>query len=176
MKAWKLPRLMMANRNAMTVYAALRWLAGDKRQWNGTRARISAVCRIRDLDTISAAVGALADARWIALNYDRDGRRQWYRITFPVPDFFPVPENIRHRDARLNRKNPAQGTVRCTRKNRAHSHKGVGAVPDHAPASNFGDVAPAPQPPLIPLRPHPADVAEDHLREQFRRGRAGGVA
>jgi len=49
---WPLDRLLAANRNALTVYATLRWLAGDVRKLGTTRARIADVCGLCD-DTIS---------------------------------------------------------------------------------------------------------------------------
>src|SRR5262249_20708585 len=78
---WPLPKLMKANRNAMTVFGALWWMAKGKRQLSTTRKSISKVSGIRDFERISTAMHALNDAGWLSLAYGCNGKRTWYRIT-----------------------------------------------------------------------------------------------
>src|SRR5262249_23490665 len=94
-RPWPLDKLLVANRNAGTVYSALRWLAGDARRLSTTRKRIAAICGLYR-DKITAAMHALSDAAWLALNYGRNGNRAWYRISFPEAGFFPVSVKTRH--------------------------------------------------------------------------------
>lgn len=88
-RPWPLPKLLAENRNAIAVFAALRWLAGDHRQLNTTRRRIGEVCCMHE-DTITSAMQTLHSASWIRLNYGRDGVKRWYRITFPKAGFFAM--------------------------------------------------------------------------------------
>ena len=92
---WPLPKLLAESRNALTVYGALRWLAGDARQLFTTRRKVRDVCGLAE-DTISEAMTALDKAGWVRVGYGRQGNRTWYRLTFPVPGFFPVPAKRRH--------------------------------------------------------------------------------
>lgn len=134
---WPLPKLLAKNRNALTVYGVLRWLANDRRQLNTTRARITAVCGLHE-DTISAAVAALGDAGWVSVGYGRQGNRTWYRLTFPVAGFFPVAGKTRHREGSGGQKNRPQGTARCGRKNRppVRKYRGASPPPPAAPAAS----------------------------------------
>jgi len=125
---WPLPKLLTANRNALTVYAALRWLAGDSRRLCTTRARIGDACGLYR-DTITAALQALDAAGWVRLRYGRAGTRTWFRLSFPGAGFFPVPAKTRHRKAAATGKNPTQETISCGGKNPLHSRKGVGVPP-----------------------------------------------
>lgn len=140
-----LPELLAMNRNAVTVYAALRSLAGERRQLFTTRRTIRELCGLSE-DTISGAMTALGKAGWMCVNYGRQGRRTWYRLTFPVPGFFPVPAKRRHREGTRDPKKAAQGTVPCTPKNGAQSQGGLGAVPAAAPNARpeHGAASPAP--------------------------------
>lgn len=100
------------NRNALTVYAVLRWLSGSKRQLSTTRARIAAECGLHK-ETISAAMQSLRAGRWLSLRYGRYGSKSWYRITFPGTGFFPLSASIP-----CGRKKPPQGVNRRPRKTR----------------------------------------------------------
>lgn len=82
-RAWPLPKLLAANRNTMTVYAALRWQSGEHRQLNTTRDRIAKVCGLHR-ETITDAIQALNQSGWVSVSYGRQGNRTWYRLTFPV--------------------------------------------------------------------------------------------
>jgi hypothetical protein len=134
---WPLPKLLKMNRNAVTIYISLRWLAGDRRQLNTTRAGIKAVCSL-GVKTISAAMQALSDARWIRLNYGRYENKSWYRITFPCDTFFSLQGAPRRRNPsrakktpqgppREGRKTPHRGVRPCRAKNDLHTLKGIGA-------------------------------------------------
>ncbi len=122
---WPLPKLLERDRNAATVYAAIRWLAGNSRRLGATRERIAAVCGLYR-DTISAAMHALAEAGWLTLNYGRQGVRTWYRLSFPVSGFFPVSAKPRYSKRAATGKNPLQQTVSCVGKNPTLSRKGEG--------------------------------------------------
>jgi len=165
-RPWPLPRLLAANHNTITVYAALRWLSGEKRQLNTTRQRIAEVCGLHE-DTITAAIRTLADAHWIALNYGRAGHRIWYRLSFPVAGFFPVAVQTGLRDGSSGGQNRPQGTVPCGRSNRPHPLKGIGAVPAAAPSPLSGGAsAPAPN-----LREHPAAKIERERMKAIQEAR-----
>ena len=104
---WPLAKLLAKNRNALTVYGTLRWLAGDSRQLFTTRRTLRATCGLAE-DTISAAMTALDSGGWVTVSYGRDGPRTWYRLSFPVPGFFPVPAKRRHRGRPRDLKKAAQ--------------------------------------------------------------------
>ncbi len=129
-RPWSLEKVLAANRNAITVYAALRWLAGDVRRLGTTRQRIAEVCGLYR-DTISAALHALSEAGWLVLRYGRQGVRTWYRITFPVSGFFPVSPKTRASKRAATGKSPTQETVSCVGENPTHPLKGIGT--DGAP-------------------------------------------
>lgn len=158
---WPLAQLSAVNRNSVLVYVAIRAMAGDHRYLNTTRKRLSTLCGLRDLDTISAAVKVLGEAGWISVNYGRQGNRTWYRLTFPVPGFIPGPVHIGHREGRRDRRNRAQGSGPCTRSNPVHSRKGVGG----GPALECGDPAPA------PTHEHPTARIERERMAQIRAAR-----
>ena len=160
-RPWPLEKLAAANRNSVLVYVAIRAMASDRRQLNTTRKRISALCGLNDLDTISTAMKVLCEAGWVALNYGRQGARTWYRLTFPVPCFIPGPVYIGHREGHRDRRNPAQGSKRCTRSNPVHSRKGVGG----GPALECGDPAPE------PIHEHPSARVERERLAQIRAAR-----
>ena len=88
---WSLGRLLEADRNALTVYGSLRWLSGSSRRLCCTRGRIKNVCNLHK-DTITKAMKALNESRWVIVNYGRERNRIWYRLSFPTTDFFSVAE------------------------------------------------------------------------------------
>ena len=90
---------MRTNRNAMTVYMTLRWLAGGRRAVQTTRARITEVCELSS-KRISAAMTALNAAGWVHLNYGRTVNRSWYRVSFVEISQLPVGLKTTHRSAR----------------------------------------------------------------------------
>ncbi len=112
MKAWPLDSLLAENRNAMTVYSALRWMAGDRLQWCATRARIREVCGLGER-AIGKAMQALNGAGWIKLAYGRSGQVTWYRVSFIKSEFFPVVRKAHHRGRRGTSKKVPQGTIPC---------------------------------------------------------------
>lgn len=158
---WPLEQLSAVNRNSVLVYVAIRALAGDHNYLNTTRKRLSTLCGLRDLDTISAAVKVLGEAGWITVNYGRQGSRTWYRLRFPVTGFIPGPVHIGHREGRSDRRNRAQGSGPCTRSNPVHSRKGVGG----GPALECGDPAPE------PIHEHPSARIERESMAQIRAAR-----
>lgn len=83
MTPWPLPKLLEANRNAVTLYVTLLHLAGGHRGLTTTRARIRTVCGLSE-KRITAAVDALATAGWIRRTYHRRGIKRWYRIGLPM--------------------------------------------------------------------------------------------
>ena len=126
-----LPELMEMNRNAATVYLALRWLANDGRQLNTTRPRIAEVCGL-SLRLISRAVHALRDSGWIRMSrgwQQKPPLRAWYRVSFPAQDLFPVGRKTTHKGRKRRKravgrktthkgssdgmKNDPQGRVPC---------------------------------------------------------------
>jgi hypothetical protein len=120
-------RLLATNRNAMTVYGSLLWIAEERRQLNTTRRAISKVCGLHE-ETITQAMTALNESGWVTVNYGRQGAKTWYRLSFPVPSFFPVPGKNPHREGSKSRKKPPQGTVPCTHKKPPQSLKRLGTV------------------------------------------------
>jgi hypothetical protein len=134
---WALPKLLAANRNALTVYAVLRFLAGDSRRYATTRQRIADVCGL-SLRSIGEAVQALDEAGWLTMNYGRQGLKSWYRLTFPVVGFFPVVRKTYHSKPKSVSKNIPQQTVCCVSKNSTHSLNGVGASYGPAPTPTGG--------------------------------------
>lgn len=142
MTPWPPDELLAANRNAMTVYGVLRWLSGERRQLATTRKSIRGVCRLSE-DTISEAMTALDSAGWVSVGYGREGVRTWYRLTFPVADFFPVPAKGRHRKGKVSRKKAAQRASPCTGKKAAPSLRKGAACAD-APSAPHGASVPAP--------------------------------
>ena len=85
---WPVPELLQHNRNAALLYLALRWLAGDSRQLNTTRAGIADVCGLHR-ETITKAMNTLHEAGWVVRNRGHAKGRRWYRITFPSKTLFP---------------------------------------------------------------------------------------
>ncbi len=88
---WTLPNLLAANRNAVTVYAALCWLAKGRRQISVMRKGIAEVCNLYK-DTIGKSVKVLDESGWLRLRYGRYGGKSWYRITLLVKDFPLCPQ------------------------------------------------------------------------------------
>lgn len=131
-KYWPPDRLLDANRNAITVFGALLWLAEGKRQVNPTRAKIRDVCHLSE-DTISKAIGALKEGGWIILSKGWSGHVSWYRITLPEGCFLPVAQDSRHRVPSQADKNRPQGNRPCTAKKQAPSLKKKRAVLKHPP-------------------------------------------
>ena len=125
MKAGPLGILLRQDRNAMTVYSSLRWMAGDGRQLGTTRARIREVCHHSD-KVITSAMNALDAAGWIKRSYGRSGNVTWYRISFPKTDFFPVGRKTTPREKRGGSKNGPQGSRRCGSKNDPHVLTDIG--------------------------------------------------
>lgn len=111
-----LPTLLEANRNAMTVYGAIRWLAGDKGRLSTTRKRIKDVCGLSER-TIGDAVAALDSAGWITLNYGCDGSRKWYRLSLPMVGFLPMCGKTARRKRLSVSKNSTKETVSYGTKN-----------------------------------------------------------
>lgn len=137
---WSLPDLCKTDRNALTVYAALRWLARNKNRLGTSRARIREQVLLSE-KRITSAIQALAKARWITLRYGRAKNRIWYRLTFRAGDFFPVGLKTTLSKSRCRGKNDPQQTVCCGAQNGPYSRKGVG----DGPAQVCGDPAPAAQ-------------------------------
>lgn len=135
-KARPLPELLKLNRNAATVYMALRWIAGERRQLNITRDKIRAVCGLH-IRRISEAMAALDECGWVVVNYGRHGIKTWYRLSFPVGQIFPVCMKTAHRERKVSDKKSTQGTVRCVYENDPQSLKRLG----ECPASSGGHVA-----------------------------------
>ena len=129
-EAWPLNKLLEKNRNAMTVYSTLRWLAGDRRQLNTTRARINEVCGLH-IQTISKAISALNESRWITLNYGRHQNRCWYRFTFPCERFFPLctEKTCTGKGSEGRNKRTQRGRPLCTKKTSALSKESKTAGP-----------------------------------------------
>jgi len=149
-RPWPLPKLLATNRNALTVYGVLKFIAGEARRCSATRQRIADVCGL-SLRTIGDAVGVLNEARWLAVNYGRQGMKTWYRFTFPVVGFFPVVRKTTHSKGKSMSKNDTQQIVSCMSKNDTQSLKGL-----------------VPAPPL-PVGPAEHDGAEEHYSARIER-------
>lgn len=122
-----LPELIAMNRNAATVYVALRWLACGKRQVCTTRAAITKVCGLHR-EGITAAMSALHDCGWIDKSYGTAKNRKWYRVTFGSKnDFFPKAVKTGLREKSWTRKNRPKGRSRLGRFSRLNSLERVGA-------------------------------------------------
>lgn len=136
-----LPDLLLLNRNAATVYAALRYLAGDKRQLRITRRRITEVCSLSK-DVVTAAVTALHDGRWIVRRRGMMPGRRWYRITFPNVVTFPwaAKTSLRKKpDAKTQAgKNRSKRARPLNQKNRSNPLGGIGQSPDARPSLPVG--------------------------------------
>ncbi len=145
--------LLKSNRNAITVYGALRWLSGEKRQINTSRAAITEITRLHR-STITKAVTALHDGGWICRCRGHATNRRWYRITFASEEFFPcngktVP-SARKKSSILRAGKPIPSAMskdgenhpkrakRLRRKNRPNSLEGVGASYGPAPSPTGG--------------------------------------
>jgi len=163
---WPLPKLLAANRNAATVYAALRWLASERRQLNTTRARITEVCGLHK-DTITAAMQVLAKSEWIGLNYGRRGDKTWYRLTFPGPGFFPVAPKNSFSATGGSRKNRSQRAIPCGRENRSPSPKGEEGDP---PPSDAGVPPSATEHPSVIRERELLAAAKAEREQQERQG------
>ena len=87
MKPWPVPKLLEADRNAVTVFVTLQVLAKGKREVSTTRGRIKAVCGLSE-KPISTAIKVLNEAGWITRNYGSDGRKTWFRIVLPASDLW----------------------------------------------------------------------------------------
>ena len=136
---WTLAQLSAANRSAVVIYAALRWLSGDKRQLNTTRRKIAAITGMHK-DTITKAIGTLREAGWVTGGIGSDGRWRWYQLSFPQKSFFPRAAETGPRDVFPkagrggSRENGANGQIRSKgddpldRSNRSIP-VGVGAAP-----------------------------------------------
>ena len=144
---WPLPRLLKADRNAATVYLALRVLASGRPQVNTTRRRIRDVCGLHER-RVTAAVRALADAGWLTLRYGRSGKRTWYRLTLldvlalwvrkrPSGNYAtPLALRARKRpSARATKvyENDPQRAARCGYENDPHPLEGIGRAPSPRP-------------------------------------------
>lgn len=159
-RPWPLEKLAAANRNAIAVYAALRWLAGDARKIGTTRLRIRSIVQLSE-KRITAAVHTLDEAGWLALRYGRAGKISWYRITFPVGDFFPVRRKATRSKRVCRDENDPQQTVSCAAEKDLHSRKGVRG----GPALECGDPAPE------PIHEHPSARIERERMAQIRAAR-----
>lgn len=160
-RAISLPRLLARHPHAITVYAAVRWLAGDRRQISPTRSQIADVC-YRSERLVGAALGALHEAGWIRLNYGRDGKRTWYRISFPVVGFWPVVSKTAHRDRARMSKNDTQRSRPCGTRNIPPSPIGEEGGPSAGPPRPRR--ARGPRSAGIPKAP-PAPEPEDTLTD-----------
>ena len=158
--AWPLEELIAADRNALTVYSALRWLARDSRKLGTSRKRIRSAIGLSE-KRITTAVHALKDAGWIRLHYGRATNRMWYRVSFPKDDFFPVRRKASHRNSPLRDEKASQQTVSCRAEKDLHSRKGVGG----GPALECGDPAP------MPIHEHPSAQIERESMEKIRAAR-----
>ena len=160
-----LPDLLALNRNAATVYLAIRWLAGDRRQVNTTRAKIAAVCGLCKR-AITDAVQALGECGWVRVSYGRQGLRSWYRLTLNagVSWIFPVCHKTTHREAKSVSKKGTQGTSRCVPKNVPHIRKYV----ERASASK---PTPRPHEEIEPPAENPIARLEREAMERIRAAR-----
>ena len=95
----QLPGLLKRDRNAVTVYFSLRWMAGGSRQLNTTRQRIADVCGLSP-KRITAAMTALHEAGWLIRRYGRNGKRAWYRLVLRGFGLFPEGRKTTFRDPR----------------------------------------------------------------------------
>jgi len=137
-----LPDLLRLNRNAITVYAALRWMAGAKRQLGTGRKRIRGVCGLC-AETITDAMTGLKEAGWIILNYGRKGNHTWYRITFPFDGLLPGKDKIHSREERMDRKNRSQGSEPWEGKNPSPLLERERRLsPSSSPSASSGSAAP----------------------------------
>ena len=66
----------------LNVYAAIVHLADGRKQFTPNRQDIADVCKVCTR-IVGRAIDALHDARWINRAYGHEGKRTWYRITFP---------------------------------------------------------------------------------------------
>lgn len=114
--AWSLDDLLAADRNAATVYIAIRWLAAGRRRWQGTRKTLAGVCGLHR-QTITKAVAALAEGGWLTLSYGRRGGKSWYELTFGEA-VLPEAGKTVPCGASNRRKNRPQSRVVRERKNR----------------------------------------------------------
>jgi hypothetical protein len=159
---WPLPKLLDTNRNAVTVYCAVRWLAGNRRRLSTTRATIKSVCGLSP-KCISAAMTVLDAAGWVVVNYGRLGDQCWYRLSFPrrASEFFPVGRKTTHRKRKSRSKNDLQQTVTCRSKNDPPPLKrGKRGLQSAAPATAGRRTAPPeprPDPPPTSYIPKPDD-------------------
>ena len=158
--AWPLEELIAADRNALTVYSALRWLAGDSRKLGTSRKRIRSAIGLSE-KRITTAIHALKDAGWIRLHYGRATHRMWYRISFPKDAFFPVSRKTPARKAPSRDKKASQQSASCRAEKDLHSRKGVGG----GPALECGDPAPE------PIHEHPSARVERERLAQIRAAR-----
>ncbi len=112
MKPWPFPKLVKASRCAVILYAALRYLAGDRRQLNTTRQRIRDACGLHP-DSTTEAMKALDAAGWVKLRRGYANERRWYRLTFPTVAVFPWGvidrSSAGKKRKRLNGQRPSKG-------------------------------------------------------------------
>lgn len=164
-----LPDLLTMNRNAGTVYIALRWLSGERRQLNTTRRRIADVCRISS-KRISQAMQALDECGWVRVNYGRQGIKTWYRLSFPVGGFLPVVTKTTYRERKVVDKNDPQGTRPCGDENDPHTLKGIGrpTAPPLCPSGQGGAAT-------HQSEEHPATRIERERLAEIRRARETGT-
>lgn len=136
-----LPDLLLSNRNAATVYATLRWLAGAKHQLRTTRQRITEVCGLSK-DIVTAAVKALHDGRWIVRRYGAVTNRRWYRISFSNVVTFPwaAKTSLRKKSNPKCKagKKRSKGARPLSQKNRSNPLKGIGQSPNSCPSLPVG--------------------------------------
>lgn len=159
MKPWPLETLLQANRNAVTVYVVLKYLAGDKMITQPTREKIKAECHLSH-KVISSAIGALAGAGWIKLTYGRDGYKRWYRIVLSRSGFLPIGRKTTRRKKTLRSKNDPKGKFPYRSKMTPSSSKEEGGA--SARPFEGGSIA---------QDEHPAVKRERELKQQAKMNR-----
>ena len=137
MKPTPLPELLERNRNAATVYLALRCLSGERRRLSTTRARIAALCWLSP-KRISEAMTALDECGWVAVNYGRAGIKRWYRLTFPMGHFLPMVTKTTLSKCKVGVKNDPKQTVCYGDKNDPLSLKRDSDAPTPSPIGSAG--------------------------------------
>jgi hypothetical protein len=163
-----LPDLLKMNRNAGTVYLALRSLSGERRQLNTTRQRITNLIHLSE-KRISQAMQALDECGWVKVNYGRQGIKSWYRLSFPVGDFLPVVTKTTYRGRKVVDKNDLQGTRPCGDENDPHTLKGIGrTAPPFTPVGEGGGHAPL-------TGEHPSARIERERLAEIRKVRESGT-
>lgn len=158
-KPWKLDRLLAECRHAGAVYLAVRWLAGDRRQFSPNRATIAAVCGLSER-TVGKAITTLHDAGWIHRAYGREGSaRRWYRLSWSQSELFPMVRKTDRRE-RVTRPGTRQGNSPTVRKT---DHREASWVSQNVPKGTVPYGAPNVPTPLkgsgVPTAPPASAVA-----------------